>query len=147
MLVVDQVIPGGPAFDKLEPGDILVKMNGELVTSFNHLEDIFDSNIETDINLDVERGGTPMSLSIKVQDLHSITPDKYLEIGGGILVGFIVVVNSGSILCHINKPKISDYLWVQFTWLLKATCLAAVASNEGASSLRLGKLSRPQSRC
>lgn len=85
MLVVDQVIPGGPAFDKLEPGDILVKINGELVTSFNHLEDIFDSNIETDINLNVERGGTPMTLSIKVQDLHSITPDKYLEIGGGIL--------------------------------------------------------------
>lgn len=85
MLVVDQVIPGGPAFSKLEPGDILVKVNGELVTSFNNLESILDSNADVDIVFDIERGGTPMAVTIKGQDLHSITPDKYLEIGGGIL--------------------------------------------------------------
>src|SRR5690348_5115189 len=110
MLVVDQVIPGGPAFEKLEPGDILVRMNGDLVTSFNHLEDIFDTYIGTDITLDVERGGTPMNLTIKVQDLHSITPDKYLEIGGGILVELstVYVLTLLSIHYLINKPKTSD---------------------------------------
>jgi len=85
MLVVDQVVPGGPAFGLLEPGDVVVKINAELVTSFVTLESLMDSNIDADIVLDIERGGTPMNLTVKGQDLHSITPDKYLEIGGGIL--------------------------------------------------------------
>jgi S1-C subfamily serine protease len=85
MLVVDQVVPGGPAFNLLEPGDIVVKINGDMVTTFNDLESLLDSNVDTDISFEIERGGTPMSLTVKGQDLHSITPDKYLEIGGGIL--------------------------------------------------------------
>jgi len=85
MLVVDQVVPGGPASERLEPGDILVKINGELVTTFVALESYMDSNITADITVEVERGGIPTTLQIKVQDLHSITPAKYLEVGGGIL--------------------------------------------------------------
>ena len=33
-LTVEQVIPGSPADGKLEPGDILVRINGELITEF-----------------------------------------------------------------------------------------------------------------
>jgi len=84
MLVIDQVIPNGPAFELLEPGDVLIKMNAELVTSFVHLESLMDSNVDKEVVLDIERGGIPTTLRIKVQNLHSITPDKYLEVGGGI---------------------------------------------------------------
>jgi len=85
MLVVDQVVPGGPADNRLEPGDILVKINRELCTSFVNLESLLDNNIDADINIEIERGGNPMTVIIRGQDLHSVTPDKYLEIGGGIL--------------------------------------------------------------
>jgi len=84
MLVVDQVIPGGPALDLLEPGDVLIKINSQLVTSFVHLESILDGNVGQEIVVDIERGGIPITRNIKVQDLHSITPDIYLEAGGGI---------------------------------------------------------------
>ncbi|OMO89179.1 hypothetical protein COLO4_19895 [Corchorus olitorius] len=30
MLVVDSVVPGGPAHNHLEPGDVLVRVNGEV---------------------------------------------------------------------------------------------------------------------
>jgi S1-C subfamily serine protease len=38
MLVVSQVVPQGPADGKLEAGDILVRMEGKLLTSFVPLE-------------------------------------------------------------------------------------------------------------
>ena len=40
MLVVDQVVPGGPADKKLEPGDIVVRVNGALVGTFLAWEEI-----------------------------------------------------------------------------------------------------------
>jgi len=85
MLVVDQVIPNGPAHDRLEPGDILIKVNGQLVTTFLKLELLMDGNINKEIVLDIERGGSPQTIQLNVQDLDSITPDILLEVGGGIL--------------------------------------------------------------
>ncbi|KAG4923412.1 hypothetical protein JHK87_048952 [Glycine soja] len=49
MLVVDSVVPGGPGYKHLEPGDVVVRVNGE------------------------------------VQDLHSITPDYFLEVSGAVI--------------------------------------------------------------
>jgi hypothetical protein len=37
------------------------------------------------VSFDVERGGEPLRLEVPVGDLHAITPDRYLEMGGGIL--------------------------------------------------------------
>ena len=42
MLTVEQVIPGSPAAGNLAPGDILLRINGELVTEFVPLEAILD---------------------------------------------------------------------------------------------------------
>lgn len=38
MLVVDSVLPGGPADGLLEAGDVLVHVQGQVVTHFLHLE-------------------------------------------------------------------------------------------------------------
>jgi len=84
MLVVDQVVPGGPSLE-LESGDILVKINGEFIMTFVTLESYMDSNIDREITLNIERGGVSMTIQLKVQDLHAITPAKYLEVGGGVL--------------------------------------------------------------
>jgi len=85
MLVVDQVIPNGPAHNLLEPGDILVHVNQRLLTNFIAIEEIFDSSVGRLAELEVERGGITKQISIQVQNLHSITPDYFLEVGGGIL--------------------------------------------------------------
>jgi len=44
-----------------------------------------DRNINKEIVLDIERGGSPQTIKLPVQDLDMITPDILLEVGGGIL--------------------------------------------------------------
>ncbi|MDH5239826.1 MAG: S1C family serine protease, partial [Gammaproteobacteria bacterium] len=57
MLAVQQVIPESPAAGKMAPGDILIRVNGELVTEFIPLESILDSHVGKEIELELERGG------------------------------------------------------------------------------------------
>eukprot|EP00252_Welwitschia_mirabilis_P018169 TRINITY_DN40411_c0_g1_i1.p1 TRINITY_DN40411_c0_g1~~TRINITY_DN40411_c0_g1_i1.p1 ORF type:complete len:1096 (+),score=238.79 TRINITY_DN40411_c0_g1_i1:357-3644(+) len=85
MLVVDSVVPGGPAHKHLEPGDILVRVNGEVVTQFLMLETVLDDNVGKTIDLELERGGRPIKVTLQVQDLHSVTPDYFLEVSGGVI--------------------------------------------------------------
>ncbi|XVE72190.1 hypothetical protein DITRI_Ditri11bG0019100 [Diplodiscus trichospermus] len=85
MLVVESVVPGGPAHNHLEPGDVLVRMNGEVITQFLKLETLLDDSVEQKIELQIERGGTPLSVQLLVQDLHSITPAYFLEVTGGVI--------------------------------------------------------------
>ncbi|KAJ3293734.1 serine protease [Rhizoclosmatium sp. JEL0117] len=85
MLVVSQVIPKGPAEGIMEPGDIIVKLNGKMVTKFVPLEEVFDSSVGHSVSFSVQRGVELKDIEVSVQDLHSITPDRYVEVGGGIL--------------------------------------------------------------
>jgi len=85
MLVVDQVIPDSPAAGNLAPGDILIRIEGELVTEFVPLEAILDSHVGDKINIELERGGNRIVAEVTVDDLHVITPDEYLEFGDGIV--------------------------------------------------------------
>jgi S1-C subfamily serine protease len=43
MLVAETVVPKGPAAEYLQEGDVLVKINGTLVSHFVSLEDLFDT--------------------------------------------------------------------------------------------------------
>ena len=85
MLTVSEVIPASPADGKLEPGDILIRIDGELVTEFNPLADILDSHVGNTITLDIERGGRSLTEHIEVTDLQEISPDEYIEVGDAIL--------------------------------------------------------------
>lgn len=85
MLVVDQVIPDSPAAGELAPGDILIRINGKLITKFVPLESILDSHVGQEIDIELERGGKPVVARILVDDLHAITPDEYLEFGDAIV--------------------------------------------------------------
>src|SRR3989440_458386 len=42
MLVVTEVLPGSPSASVLQPGDILMRLNGRYVTQFEPLEDVID---------------------------------------------------------------------------------------------------------
>lgn len=85
MLVVEQLIPGSPADSALQPGDILVRINGDMVTNFVTLESLLDANIGNEITLQLVRGGNVIDRSIAVTDLHSITPDSFIEFGDAIV--------------------------------------------------------------
>nr|GEV71640.1 protease Do-like 7 isoform X1 [Tanacetum cinerariifolium] len=85
MLVVDSVVPAGPAYKHLEPGDVVVRMNKEVLTQFLKMETLLDDNVGQNVELELERGGIPLTVQLTVQDLHSITPSYFLEISGAVI--------------------------------------------------------------
>lgn len=94
MLVVSEIVPGGSAEKALQVGDILVDIEQRLSplrgTLFEDLEDELDLNAPCDaggasggsVRLRVSRGGQELSVTMDVEDLHSITPGELLEAGG-----------------------------------------------------------------
>jgi S1-C subfamily serine protease len=119
MLVVEQIIPESPADGLLAPGDILVSINDELVTQFVPLAAILDDNVGQDIRIRVERGGRTVDTTIRVDDLHAITPDEYLEFGDAIVnrlsyqqarhynrpANGVYVANPGYLLSRAGVPR------------------------------------------
>ncbi len=85
MLTVEQVIPKSPAAGKLQPGDILIRMNGELVTEFIPLAALLDDNVNGEIEIELERGGRSVTETILISDLHAITPSEFIEVGDAIV--------------------------------------------------------------
>ncbi|QDZ21719.1 serine protease [Chloropicon primus] len=83
MLVVDSRVPKGPSDGKLEPGDVLVEINGETVTHFIDLEDKLDSNVDEEVSVSVVRGSQMLTYKIRVESLHRVTPACFLELSGG----------------------------------------------------------------
>jgi S1-C subfamily serine protease len=84
LLVVEQVLPESPASLALEPGDILVEVDGKLIAEFVPLAAVLDGAVARDVSVLVERGGQRLERRIKVDDLHAITPDEYIEYGDGV---------------------------------------------------------------
>ena len=82
MLVAEIVLPEGPADSKLQEGDVLLKVNGELLTQFLKLDEIMDNSVGKEVHLLVQRGGKDVEVTCTVQDLHSITPDRYVTVSG-----------------------------------------------------------------
>jgi S1-C subfamily serine protease len=85
MLVVSEVLPGGPADGTLQPGDVLTRVNGKLVAEFEPLEQVLDDNVGGAVDLELERGGKLVTAKLSVGDLHAITPNAYLEFGDTVV--------------------------------------------------------------
>lgn len=83
MLVAEIILPEGPADGKLEEGDVLLRVNGELLTQFIRLDDILDSSVGKTVRILVQRGGKDVEVEIPVGDLHAITPDRFVTVAGG----------------------------------------------------------------
>jgi S1-C subfamily serine protease len=84
MLVVSEVLPGSKSDGQLQPGDILVKVNGKYMTQFEPLDDIMDTSVGKTVDIDLERGGKAVTAKVPVTDLHAITPSSYVEFGDAI---------------------------------------------------------------
>jgi S1-C subfamily serine protease len=119
MLAIEQVIPDTPAAGKLEPGDILIRINGELITEFVPLAAMLDDNVGVLVELELERGGRQVVTTIEVTDLHSITPSEFLQFGDAIVnnlsyqqarhynreVSGVYVANPGYLLSKSAIPR------------------------------------------
>ncbi|GER28855.1 DegP protease family protein [Striga asiatica] len=119
MLVIDSVVPGGPAHKHLEPGDVLIHLNGEVTTQFLQMESLLDDSVSHNVELQIERGGKPLTVDLTVQDLHSITPDYFLEVSGAVIhplsyqqarnfrfqCGLVYVAEPGYMLFRAGVPR------------------------------------------
>ncbi|KAJ5930233.1 Pro-apoptotic serine protease [Penicillium verhagenii] len=83
MLAAEIILPEGPGDGKLQEGDVLLKVNGELLTQFVRLDDILDSSVGGTVQLLVQRGGKDLEVECQVGDLHAITPDRFVTVAGG----------------------------------------------------------------
>jgi hypothetical protein len=109
MLVVQEIVPGGPADGSLEVGDVLIRAGGRLVTRFGPLGVLLDESVGRDVAFEVERGGQGVAVDVTVGDLHAITPAEYLEMGDAVILGISESTREASI------------------WLPRATCSRAPA--------------------
>ncbi len=124
LLVVRRSLPGTQAHQLLKPGDILIKgarLNERLnwLRRFEELEALFDSSVNQKIKLLLERNGHAVEVEIKVDDLHALTPDKYLTFGQAIVhnlsyqqarhlnraVEGVYVAQSGYLLSAAGVPR------------------------------------------
>jgi S1-C subfamily serine protease len=94
LLVVKEVVPGGPADGRLEPGDALLALepraragapSSPAPPDFARLEAALDANLGGSVRASVERDGRPLALELPVQDLEAVTPAAYLELSGAVL--------------------------------------------------------------
>ncbi|CAO3676150.1 unnamed protein product [Rhizopus microsporus] len=116
MLVVRSLLPKGPADGMLVPGDIIVGCNGKMIPHFIGLFSILDDRVNQEVTLTISRGKKVQDVKVTVQDLHSITPNRFVEIGGGIVhelsyqlaksysqpVGGVYVATSGHMLASAS---------------------------------------------
>jgi pro-apoptotic serine protease NMA111 len=91
LLTVKRVLPEGPGSNAgLEVGDVLVecyqtRFGRRFVRDFNSLWEVIDESVGEEIELVFYRGKEKEAVVVAVQDLYSITPNVFLEIGEAIL--------------------------------------------------------------
>ncbi|TPX39919.1 hypothetical protein SeMB42_g06188 [Synchytrium endobioticum] len=85
MLSIQRVVPKGTADGILASGDIIYKLNGMRVLAFIPIEEVLDDSVGRLVNFTIQRGTRLMDVNVFVQDLHSVTPDRFVEVSGGIV--------------------------------------------------------------
>ena len=105
MLVVSEVQRGSPAEEMLEPGDILVKINGDLGADFDALAGVLDDGVGKTVTLAIQRGGQSLERQLAIQDLYEVTPDRFLEFGDAVVHDL-----SWQQARHINVPISGVYV-------------------------------------
>ena len=99
MLVVSEVQRGSPAEGVLEPGDILVRINGELIADFDLLAQVLDDGVGKTVKLEIERGGRPLETRAASPGSVCDHASSFLEFGDAVVHDL-----SWQQARHINVP-------------------------------------------
>src|SRR5690606_12547613 len=119
MLVVSEVQRGSAAESQLEPGDVLVRINGEYTADFSLLAQVLDDGVGGPVRLSIERGGERLERTLTVQDLYELLPDEFLEFGDAVVhnlswqqarhinvpISGVYVANAGYVLGSAGVPR------------------------------------------
>lgn len=84
LLVVEMVLPEGPADGLIKEGDTLISIDGKPIATFVQVDEILDSSVGKLLEFVIQRGGHELVQSIVVGDLHAITPNRYVEVSGSL---------------------------------------------------------------
>ncbi|CAI5758743.1 unnamed protein product [Candida verbasci] len=82
LLVAELILPEGPAENIIKEGDTLISINGEYISTFIRVDEILDENVDKELQFVVQRGGEYIKQFIKIGNLHDITPNRFVTIGG-----------------------------------------------------------------
>lgn len=84
MLVVRECVPGSAAASMLQPGDVLMELEGAPCVDFALLEDALDKKVGRSVRLTVCRGGQRVEMPLDVQDFHTFIPQAFVELALGV---------------------------------------------------------------
>mmetsp|Transcript_119393 Transcript_119393/g.207277 ORF Transcript_119393/g.207277 Transcript_119393/m.207277 type:complete len:1032 (-) Transcript_119393:92-3187(-) len=84
MLKVKQCIRSSPASQVLQPGDVLLEVNGKPCHDFVLLDDVLDDSVAKDVQLSLCRAGRRVECTLNVHDLHGLIPNALVELGLGV---------------------------------------------------------------
>jgi pro-apoptotic serine protease NMA111 len=85
LLVVRDIVAGAPAESRLEPGDILLEVNGAPLATFIALAEVLDENVARTVRLALRRGSEDHEVEVEITDLHAVSPAEFLQIGDAVL--------------------------------------------------------------
>ncbi|KAJ2777939.1 hypothetical protein GGI15_004342 [Coemansia interrupta] len=89
MLLASTVLPEGPSSAAgIEPSDVLLRIDGEIVTHFVLFEKYLDDNVGGSLSIQVVRNGEIIDLTVAVQDMHTLTPSQYVVYGSSVVHNF-----------------------------------------------------------
>lgn len=111
LLVVRDVHRGGPGAGRLQPGDVLLAIDGAPLSTFVPLEERLDERVDQRVTLTVERGGAPREVEILVGDLHALTPTRYVEVAGG-LVHALSLQKARAYNARPGRPVVASDRWM-----------------------------------
>ncbi|KAK0612645.1 trypsin-like cysteine/serine peptidase domain-containing protein, partial [Bombardia bombarda] len=86
LLCAVTVLADGPTDDKVEPGDLLLALDGELVTSLLQVEAYMDDHVHEDVELTcwAALGGRAYQARCTIEDLHALTPSHIVRWNGTV---------------------------------------------------------------
>ncbi len=85
MLVVQEVLPGSPTEGELLPGDILVRVNGRLVTTFEPLADVLDAPSAAASRWKSSAAASGSNASSRCRTCTRSRRTEYLEFGDAVV--------------------------------------------------------------